>query len=266
MMPTRCSWHAACCVAGMTNQVSTLVKLGIPGLALLVVALVGAAVFRFVGRRPALWFALGASAWLAFAAVLGLSGFLARFDGVPPPIALLLAPTVGLPVWLGFSRTGTKLARAPLGLLVGFHAFRLPLELVMHEAAALGVMPPQMTYTGSNFDITTGISALLVAALLARGRAPRWLVLAWNAWGTLLLLAIVTIALASLPAFAAFGNDPASLNTWVAYFPFVWLPAGLVSAAILGHVLLWRRLLSYGMRGRDFADQSSDRGRLLRHG
>lgn len=250
----------------MTNRVSTLVQLGIPGLALLVVALVGAAVLCFAGRRPALWFALGASAWLALAAALALSGFFARFEGLPPPIAVLLVPTLGLPLWLGSSRTGAQLAQAPLGLLVGFHAFRLPLELVMHEAAAIGVMPPQMTYTGSNFDITTGTSALLVAALAARGRAPRWLLLAWNAWGTLTLIAIVTIALASLPTFAAFGNDPASLNTWVAHFPFVWLPAGLVSAAVLGHVLLWRRLLSYGMRGRDFAVQSSDRGRLLRHG
>lgn len=251
---------------GMTNGSSTLVVLGIPGLALLVVALIGVAVFRFVGRHPALWFALGATAWLAFTAALARRGFFSRFDAFPPPLALLLVPTLLLPFRVGFSRTGAQLANAPLGLLIGFHAFRLPLELVMHQAAVVGVMPPQMTYTGWNFDITTGIGALLVALLVARGQAPRWLVLAWNAWGTLTLVAIVTIAVASLPTFAAFGREPARLNTWVAHFPFVWLPAGLVSSAVLGHVVLWRRLLSYGMRGRDFADQSSDRGRLLRHG
>ena len=250
----------------MTNRASTLVQLGITGLALLVVTLVGVAVFRFVGRRPALWFVLGATAWLAFTAVLGLGGFFSQFEAFPPRLALLLVPTLVLPLRLGFSRTGAQLANVPLALLVGFHAFRLPLELVMHQAAAVDVMPPQMTYTGLNFDITTGISSVLVAVLIARGRAPRWLVLAWNAWGTLMLVTIVTIAVASLPTFAAFGQEPARLNTWVAYFPFVWLPAGLVSAAVLGHVLLWRRLLSYGMRGRDFADQSSDRGRLFRHG
>jgi hypothetical protein len=62
--------------------------------------------------------------------------------------------------------------------------------------------------------------------------------------GSLQLLAIIAIAMASLPRFHVFGSEPQHLNTWVAYFPFVWLPAGLVSAALLGHLLLWRRLLS----------------------
>lgn len=235
----------------MTTHVSTLVQLGIPGLALLVVALVGVAVFRWVGSRSAMWFALGAAAWLAFSAALGLSGFLTHFDGFPPRLALLLMPALMLPLRLGFSRTGAQLAKAPLAWLVGLHAFRLPLELLMHEAAAEGVMPPQMTYTGWNFDITTGMGALVLALLVARGHAPRWLLLAWNAWGTLLLVTILTIAIASLPTLALFGREPARLNTWVAYFPFVWLPAGLVSTAVLGHVLLWRRLLPYGTSGRE---------------
>ena len=235
----------------MTPHASALVRLGIPGLALLVVALVVAAVFAYAGRRHASWFALGAVAWLAFAAVLGLSSFLTHFESFPPRMLLLLLPTLVLPLRVGISRTGAALSRAPLALLVGFHAFRLPLELVMHQAAAEGVMPPQMTYTGLNFDITTGISALAVALLAARGWAPRWLLLAWNAGGTLLLLVILAIAVASLPTFAAFGHEPQRVNTWVAYFPFVWLPAGLVSAAALGHVVLWRRLWTYGTSGRE---------------
>ena len=64
------------------------------------------------------------------------------------------------------------------------------------------------------------------------------------------LFSKVVVALLATPMVHAFGTEPAHLNTWVAYFPFVWLPAGLVSAAVLGHVLLWRRLLAYGMRGR----------------
>jgi small-conductance mechanosensitive channel len=156
-----------------------------------------------------------------------------------------MLPTLLLPLVLGFSSLGTRLAaQLPLSWLVGFHGFRLALELVMHEAAREGTMPAQMTFTGDNFDIVTGASALVVALLIARGRATPALVLAWNALGTLLLAVIVVVAIASLPPFHAYGAEPAHLNTWVAYFPFVWLPAALVSAALFGHVILWRRLLT----------------------
>jgi hypothetical protein len=113
----------------------------------------------------------------------------------------------------------------------------------MHQAAREGTMPAQMTFTGANFDISSGASALLLAVLIAWGRAPRWLVWAFSVLGSLLLLVIIAVALASLPRFHAFGSAPELLNTWVAYFPFVWLPAGLVAPALLGHLLLWRRLL-----------------------
>jgi hypothetical protein len=229
----------------MPPQASLLVTLGIPGLALLVLTALAYLVWRATrGTRQTRRFLLGASLWLAFSSSLALSGFLARVDLAPLPLLPIIVPTLGLPLWLGFSRIGSALSEStPLTALVGFHAFRLPLELVMHEAAREGTMPEQMTFTGSNFDIVTGSSALVLALALARGPVPHWLLLAWNALGSLLLCAIIAIAVASLPQFHAFGTTPDRLNTWVSYFPFIWLPTVLVSAALLGHVLLWRRLL-----------------------
>ena len=234
----------------MIPQASSLVELGVPGLAVLVMALVVIAVFRTSERRVAVGVAFGVALWLAITGVLGSSGYFARFEGLPPPLLVLILPTLALPIVLGLSRTGGALAGLPVALLVLFHGFRLPLELVMHRAATEGTMPPQMTYTGFNFDIVSGLTALVVGGLALFGRAPHWLLLAWNALGSLLLAAIVVIAVASLPQFQAFGHEPSRVNTWVAHFPFVWLPAGLVTGALLGHVILWRRLLSHGMRGR----------------
>lgn len=223
-------------------QASLIVTLGIPLLALLAVSLIVLFVSRASrhGRRIALL----AGAWLVFTAVLGSSGFLARSDASPLRILVLMAPTLVLPFALGLSALGGAVAKEiPLAWLVGFHGFRLPLELVMHQAAVEGVMPEQMTFTGFNLDIVTGASALGVALLLLAGKAPRWLVLTWNALGSLLLLAIMAIAIASLPRFHAFGSEAVRVNTWVSHFPFVWLPAGLVTSALFGHVVIWRRLL-----------------------
>jgi hypothetical protein len=231
----------------MKPHASLLVTLAIPGLALLVLALLAVAIRRAAPEDPraATRFSIGAALWLTCSALLALGGLLADFDVDPPPFLLVAIPMLLLPVLVACSGLGAALAEAtPLAWLVGFHGFRLPLELVMHEAAREGTMPAQMTFTGANFDIVSGASAVIVAGLLLQERAPHWLVWAWNALGSLLLLAIMAIAIASLPRFHVFGSEPARLNTWVAYFPFVWLPAGLVSAALLGHLLLWRRLLS----------------------
>ena len=95
---------------------------------------------------------------------------LGRFDLTPPPFVVLLLVTLLVCVYFGLSRIGATLAAVPLAWLVGLQAFRFPLELVMHRAAVEGVMPEQMSYTGWNFDILTGITALLLAPAIAFGR------------------------------------------------------------------------------------------------
>jgi len=109
----------------------------------------------------------------------------------------------------------------------------------MQRAYVEGVMPVQMSYSGQNYDIVTGITAGALAAWLIRRQAPRWMVAAWNALGFILLVNIVTIAIVSTPVFGWFGNQ--RLNIFVTYPPFVWLPSVLVTAALTGHVLVWRR-------------------------
>jgi hypothetical protein len=128
----------------------------------------------------------------------------------------------------------------PVWVLVLTQSFRLPLELMMHEAAIEGVMPVQMSYSGRNLDILTGITAVPVAWLLAKRIGGRRLAAVWNLMGTLLLVNIVCVALLSTPTFAYFG--PERLNTWIAYPPFIWLPAIMVSCAAIGHLLIWRAL------------------------
>jgi hypothetical protein len=100
-----------------------------------------------------------------------------------------------------------------------------------------------MSFTGRNFDIVTGTTALLlaVAMVATRGRVPLRLIAAWNLMGALLLANVLVIALLSAPTpFRVFMNEPA--NTWITHAPWVWLPAVFVPAAIAGHILVFRRL------------------------
>jgi len=183
-------------------------------------------------------------AWLALTAGLALTGELARFDRTPPLLALMLPLIFAVPIGLALSPFGRRLAAAlPVVTLVGLQTFRLPLELVMHRAGALGIMPTELSYSGYNFDILTGLGALALFLALRATRVPRGLVWAWNLWGLGCLGVIAWIARNAAPMVRAFGDDPRHVNTWVLYFPYVWLPTVLVMIALAGHLVLTRKLV-----------------------
>lgn len=230
-------------------RASMLVTLGIGGLAALVasgfVMAYALAVARTGGdpsaaRRRARSLTL---AWMVLFAVLAEKGVLADFERRPPPIALAMLSFLASGLALGLSRVGETFARGlPIAWLVGAQAFRLPLELVMHQAALEGVMPREMSFAGYNFDIVTGVTAIPVAWLAARGRASRGLLYAWNVLGSVLLAIIVTVAVLASPMFRVFGDEPAHVNSWIAHFPFIWLGTVLVASAVFGHVVIFRAL------------------------
>ncbi|MDA8019507.1 MAG: hypothetical protein MPN21_18850 [Thermoanaerobaculia bacterium] len=105
----------------------------------------------------------------------------------------------------------------------------------------LGLVPLQMTYDGDNFDIASGILALVVGALLFTGVVGRRVALAFNWIGLALLVRVVSIAILSSPVpFRTYGHEPV---LQVAFFvPTTWILAICVAAALLGHLLLFRRL------------------------
>ncbi len=181
---------------------------------------------------------VGTALWLGLPMAAAAAGRL-RFE--PPTFMLLMLIILIGSLALGLSRVGYRLATGlPLAVLVGVQSFRLPLELAMHRAYSEGVMPVQMSYSGYNFDIATGVLAIVVALALATGRAGTGLVRVWNWLGILLLANIVVVAVLSTPLFNVFRTEPK--NIWVTQPPFVWLPAVMVAMALMGHIIIFRRL------------------------
>ena len=97
-----------------------------------------------------------------------------------------------------------------------------------------------MSYSGRNYDIVTGATAIVVAAAVLAGLGGRRLVARWNFLGLALLLNVVVVAILGTPRFNYFPADRP--NVWVTYPPFVWLPAVMVLAALAGHLLIFRAL------------------------
>ncbi|MGB3545284.1 hypothetical protein [Rubrivirga sp.] len=192
--------------------------------------------------------AVALASWLGGTATLALSGALSAFDRIPPPAAFLFLGLLAGTVALTISPLGRRLAHGvPLAALVGVQAFRVPLEVLLHRLYTEGVLPVQVTYEGWNYDIATGLLAVPLAVWLWRSRVPAGLVTAWNVLGLILVLIVVATAVLSLPTpFQQVAAEP-DTSAIATTAPLIWLPAVLVQAALLGHFLVFRRLL--GMSG-----------------
>jgi hypothetical protein len=179
--------------------------------------------------------------WMTATWTIARAGGFRHWDRTPPPFGLLIVAVVLVALACAFSPFGRRLARGlPLWTLVAVHVFRLPLELAMHTMYERGIMPREMSYAGHNFDVATGIAAIFVAGLVVTGYGGRRLVAVWNVAGLALLLNVVVIAILGTPRFQYFGTE--RLNVWVTSPPFVWLPAVMVLAALMGHLVIFRAL------------------------
>jgi len=199
---------------------------------------------RAFGAGALTWIAAIVAAYLVIPAILARAGVLDRYAPMPAPgMILLLLLGVGT-VTLAFSRFGTRVA-AVMGItwLVGFQAFRVVVEWLLHRLYLEGAVPVQMTWSGRNFDVISGLTALVLGLWLARaGRRPTGVILAWNVLGFALLVNIIAVAVLSAPVpFRKFMEDPPNLLP--STFPFIWLPTFLVQLGLFGHLVVFRELM-----------------------
>ena len=195
-------------------------------------------------RRWTLGTAAGVIVWMAVTGAISASGVL-EAPGLPPRVMIFMFGVNLTMVVLAFSRFGTRLVDGlPVAALVGFQAFRLPLELVLHRWYGQGVLPVQMTYEGQNLDIITGVLGLGVGLWLWRGSSrpsSRFWVWLFNLVGFGLLINVATIAVLSSPVpFRMFHDEPAVLLVF--HFPYGWILPMCVAPALVGHLLVFRWL------------------------
>lgn len=192
-------------------------------------------------RKAMVWGSLGIGAWLGATGAVADAGLLAP-GPMPPPLMIFFVICNGAALALAFSQLGKRIAKnVPLAALVGFQAFRLPLELVLHRWYTEGVIPVQMTFSGHNFDIVTGILAAIVGVLLWRGKVGARAALGFNLIGLALLITVATIAVLSSPVpLRTYLNEPVLLLAMSS--PYVWIVPICVAGALFGHVVTFRAL------------------------
>lgn len=159
-------------------------------------------------------------------------------EHIMPLVPILFSSTMLFAIVFAFSKAGAKMANhLSYTALLGFQAFRLPLELILHHWANLKTIPETMTWTGQNFDLITGVIALVAIPALKRSLPLVWFV---QITGFTLLLNVIRVALFSSPLpFAWSLDNPLQL---IMYFPYALIVPLFVAPALFCHLLVFRKL------------------------
>ena len=195
------------------------------------------------------WSVLGVVALGVVHWALAQAGLYADATTFPPPQLALLAPVLlALLVTVVLPKGRAWLRGLPLFALTAIHVLRLPVELVLHDAYGAGLVPQDMTYSGFNFDILSGITAIPLLLWLRSARPPgRRVLILWNLCCVVLLCVVVGTAVLSIPSTVQRINFHQP-NVLVTTTPWVLLPAVLVPSVLFAHVAALVQLLS--RRGR----------------
>ena len=186
--------------------------------------------------RRTLIVAIGTIFWLSAIVLVVWSGWL---NEEPRRVLIFMAAMNLVSLGVGLSPIGRWLTTVPLVWLVAFQGFRFPLELVLHSWVAQGVIPGTMTWTGRNWDIVSGLLALVAAPLCKRSRAWAWLA---NGVGLVLLANVVRVVILSSPV--PFGWAVFPKLELVYQVPYVLIAPICIGGALIGHIVLTRALLT----------------------
>lgn len=205
--------------------------------------------------------------WLLLQTALGQSLFYTDTSTIPPRFSLTLLPPIICIITLLITRRGRRLLDTlDTKWLTLLHVVRLPIEIGLLLLSLHKVVPQLMTFEGRNFDVLSGLTALLVFYFgYLRKKLSRTTLLIWNIACFLLLVNIVTIAILAAPfPFQQLALDQP--NIAVLYFPYVYLPAFVVPAVLLSHVASIRQLLKghmHSLRSRDYVETNGNKARKI---
>lgn len=200
--------------------------------------------FLYKSSRLSQRFMIIIAAWLAVQTVVSLLDFYKNTHAMPPRLGLAIGIPILSIIGLFATRKGRTLVDSwDLKWLTWLHVVRIPVELTLYWLFLYRQIPKLMTFEGVNYDILSGITApVMILLCLSTPWVRRIPLLIWNFVCLGLLFNVVIRAVLAVPTpFQQLAFDQP--NVAVLYFPYVWLPAFIVPAVLLSHLIAIRRLI-----------------------
>jgi hypothetical protein len=177
--------------------------------------------------------------WHGYIAALGMSGFLADFS-LPPrfPLLLVVPAFVFIAVFVARHRNAAWLDTIPPHWLVYYQSFRIAIESLFVWSVAQGILHPEVTVEGYNYDIVyAGITPFIAYLVFQKPVLPKPVAIAWNVIGLLVIAVIIALFITTIYVPSLWGSEVPLGPVAFTHYPYVVVAGFLMPSAVFVHAL-----------------------------
>lgn len=194
---------------------------------------------RAIRTQKIMFMALGLLAWQVYIFVLARAGVTQDFS-FPPKFALfLIIPAfIFTGIFMAKNRQHAWIQNIPQHWLVYYQAFRVLIETLFVYSVAAGILHPNVTIEGYNYDMVFASTAPIIGLLVFQFNVlSKKIALLWNYLGLAVIAVIIFLFLSTIyfPHIYGIGTNP--FPTEFGSYPYVLVPGFLMPSAVFMHVL-----------------------------
>ncbi len=181
----------------------------------------------------------GLAAWQVYIFVLARAGLTQDFS-FPPKFALFLIIPAFVFTCIFMAKNPTKawIQNIPQHWLVYYQTFRVLIEALFVYSVAAGILHPNVTIEGYNYDMVFAFTAPIIGLLVFQFKVlPKKIALLWNYLGLAVIAVIIFLFISTIyfPHIYGIGTNP--FPTEFGRYPYVLVPGFLMPSAVFVHVL-----------------------------
>lgn len=181
---------------------------------------------------------LGLLIWQIYIFAIGSSGILADLSFPPRFAMFLIIPAfIIIGIFINKNKGLAWIQNIPEHWLVFYQSFRILIESLFVVTVAQGLLHPNVTIEGYNYDMVFGFTAVVVGLLFFYKKINRSIVILWNYLGLIVIAFIIFLFTATLYAPQIFGPDTLPFPAGFTKYPYVLVAGFLMPSAVFVHIL-----------------------------
>ena len=222
-------------------------KLGYFTLALIVLCLLTLIAYRAIKgsteqsmiRKNTLLVMGGLGLWHLYHYILSAFGILSVIYFPPPFVTLLILPAfLFTGIFLYRNRQKKWILEIPSHWLAFYQTFRIAIETLFILSLPFGVLHPNVTLEGYNYDMLFAATAPIIGYLLYRDQIKyKTVALLWNYLGLVVIAVIIFLFQTTIFAPELYGPETPGFNPDTFYYPYALVAGFLMPSAVFIHLL-----------------------------